>query len=202
MIERDLTQDIKHVEPLETALSTDTRRRLRASPLVWHALWAPPSLLPVHGDSAYEQGGIVFTGHINCHDCALCVEAGPWGYGGIVVPWRRCYLDCTDQPDDPDVGLDDIAHVPDPIVGRWKPTNKQVRALRLALVNPRPGVYWMTHVRLRAVEVDRIDTAWMTSPAGAASRMTPFVTAADTIVGMKQSTLSPAPDCLKEWRDG
>lgn len=87
MIERDLLADIAHSEPL--AQLEAARAAVAPSPRVWHAL-----LLPV---ARTEGVRFVLTGHINCHDCALCAICGDFRDVGTLVPWRARYGDCTDD---------------------------------------------------------------------------------------------------------
>jgi hypothetical protein len=81
---RDLIADIAHSAPLERL--EEERAAVAGSPMVWHALLLPHAEAP---------GRFVLTGHINCHDCALCSTAGDFRDGGHLAPWRASYPDCT-----------------------------------------------------------------------------------------------------------
>lgn len=86
MIKRNLERDIEHQVPLSAF--DENLKELQASPLIWHAILMP------------DEKHIVFTGHINCHDCEICKVQGPvqWTRGDP-VPWKAEYADCCDPPD-------------------------------------------------------------------------------------------------------
>lgn len=216
MINRDVIKDLKHAEPLTALSDPEVRVKLANSPRIWHALWLPPGLLQAYeasttpglSDADRARGAVVFTGHINCHDCALCSEAGAYPHEGWkLVPWRRVYADCTDDPGEEDAALaeerslpgdDDLACVPDPVVGSWRPTEAELRALRLGLVNPAPGVYLPTGVKLSDPWLDLLDSSWMGSPAGSCGQLTPFTLAADMVAGGQGGTID-IPAELRAW---
>lgn len=92
MTRRDLEEDLLHAQPL--AELPAMRAQVAESPMVWHAMLLPISLT---GEPKF-----VLTGHINCHDCALCSVAGDLRDGGGVVPWRNKYPDCTSTEEEYD----------------------------------------------------------------------------------------------------
>lgn len=101
--ERDMKLDLEHSEPL-SALA-QAQRQIEASPLVWHALLLPREVAP--------DGRFVLTGHIVCHDCALCSVAGDFREILRVVPWRAWYPDCTSTEEE----VAQYTHCPDEVVG-------------------------------------------------------------------------------------
>lgn len=187
MIKRDLKNDIEHADPFDVAYSDETRTKLLNSPIIWHALWIPPAGLVEHAELSIarglnlRRGAIVFTGHINCHDCALCPEAGDWRYGGTVVPWRRVYPDCTDPEDaDPIEATDDFDWVRDPVAS-FRPSTREIGALRRALFNPAEGVFKPVGVEVATADRVMVDICWMRSPAASASQLTRFISACDIV---------------------
>lgn len=85
MTKRDLAEDLRRAQPLVEL--PGMRAQVAESPMVWHAMLLPVALT--------AEPKFVLTGHINCHDCALCNVAGDLRDGGSLVPWRATYPDCT-----------------------------------------------------------------------------------------------------------
>jgi len=207
MITRDLALDIEYGFPPDQ-LEQEVEG-VRAHPMIWHAMWMPPSLLSYARDpqfaQANPQGLIVLTGHINCHDCALCSDGGDIRFGGHVTPWRRVYPDCTDPPGLEDADperFDDLCFVRDPLEPFPVPSN-EVRALRMLITNPEPGIFLPTRVVATPLEQELVDHTWMSSPAYAAMRMTQFIEVCDQVV-VAQSQQAPLevtpPSCMGVYR--
>lgn len=199
MIKRNLQEDLGRTLSLAELRSPQVQSKIADSNLVWHALWLPEVLLvarPDYQPTPGETGEAVLIGHSVCTSCELCDLAGAYPHAGWrLVPWRRCWQDDTD--DEPAGGAaapgeDDLSWPADP-VSPWQTTAEEQRVLRLALVNPQPGVYRLTRCALTPEEAAFLDIVWMSSPAAGACRLTPFLAALDTACGV-QGTCGIPPE--------
>lgn len=187
MIERDLQEDLGRALSLADLRSSQVQRKIADSNLVGHALWLPEVLLVArlgYQPTPGEAGEAVLVGHNVCTSCELCDLAGVYPHAGWhLVPWRRCWQDDTDaEPAGGEAapGDDGLSWPADP-VSPWRTTAKDQRVLRLALVNPQPGVYRLTGCTLTPEEAAFLDIVWMSSPAAGACRVTSFLAALDTV---------------------
>lgn len=178
MIRRDLADDITYSEPW--AQLEASRAHVAASNRVWHALELPP----------VECGGqrrFTLTGHIVCHDCALCVEAGDFRDVGTAVPWRRCYSDCTDEHEED--GFDAFDAYQDPVTGPTPIEPEVARLLRHAFYEVEPGRLRHTGHALTELELERLDCWAMETPGHSAGRALemPLVMAIETLFYVRRA---------------
>lgn len=187
MIERDLLADVAHSEPLDQLEAA--RAKVAASPRVWHAL-----LLPV---TRTDGPRFVLTGHINCHDCALCAICGDFRDGGTLAPWRARYGDCTDDAaegaDFFDAYRDAVTDEP---LAPWA-----AEALRACYYTD-DGEVRATGFALAPARRDALDAYLGERAEVAASRVSFVYTLVDALFSEQQRTLAPsvlslpdAPDC-------
>lgn len=163
-IEHKLTPDVLAHRVPRHAFAV-TASMLRENARIWHAMALPPVVVD-------NEDCVLFTGHINCHDCALCEIAGDVRYGGRIVPWRRIVPDCTDD----DAVHDSFSRVNDAIVGPLDVPLEIAELLRAVVFEPAAGRIRFTGRRLTRAHAETLDEWIMTTPAVSGCRPPTWLT--------------------------